>query len=467
MHTCIPPLVPLPSISKGQTQTVNLVADCAALTFAAFASCLREGHLHWMVAPGLALASVFLWTAQCRILRHYDVGNGRNVGSDVALTLLMLGGVIVDLSLLRPLVPGYAAGSDLARFVWIAAPLILWLRLTTQWLRRRDTTERRVLIVGIGPLGRHTGLEMLDADDGRRVTGYLRFARESVDDRLSSATLGDAGDIEGVLREHVVDEVYVAGQRDAHHAEMQAVIGVCERFGIPFALPAAGFRFSRAEPLCKSALADGYIHYTAVRARPLQLAVKRAIDIAVSATALALLSPLLLAVAASVKLTSRGPVLFRQTRVGQRGRLFHMLKFRSMIANAEELKTRLLAHNEQQGPVFKMKSDPRVTGVGRFLRKYSLDELPQLVNVLRGEMSLVGPRPPLPVEVATYEAWQRRRLSVRPGLTCVWQVSGRSNISFEEWMYLDMQYIDHWSLQRDLQLLVQTVPAVLVGRGAS
>jgi len=144
-----------------------------------------------------------------------------------------------------------------------------------------------------------------------------------------------------------------------------------------------------------------------------------------------------------------------------------MLKFRSMVVNAEELKAKLVAANEQAGPVFKMKRDPRITPIGRFIRKYSIDELPQLINVLRGEMSLVGPRPPIPAEVAKYEAWQRRRLSVRPGLTCVWQVSGRNEISFEEWMYLDMQYIDHWSLAQDFQLILKTVPVVLTGRGAS
>jgi lipopolysaccharide/colanic/teichoic acid biosynthesis glycosyltransferase len=175
----------------------------------------------------------------------------------------------------------------------------------------------------------------------------------------------------------------------------------------------------------------------------------------------------MLVVGVLIKLTSRGPLLFKQDRVGLHGTMFHMLKFRSMIANAEELKAKLMAQNEQQGPVFKISRDPRITAVGRFIRKYSIDELPQLINVLRGEMSIVGPRPPVPAEVAKYEAWQRRRLSVRPGLTCVWQVSGRNQISFEEWMYLDMQYIDHWSLAQDFQLILKTVPVVLTGRGAS
>jgi lipopolysaccharide/colanic/teichoic acid biosynthesis glycosyltransferase len=144
-----------------------------------------------------------------------------------------------------------------------------------------------------------------------------------------------------------------------------------------------------------------------------------------------------------------------------------MLKFRSMVTNAEELKAKLEKQNEMSGPVFKMKQDPRITGIGRFIRKYSIDELPQLINVLRGDMSIVGPRPPVPQEVAKYEPWQRRRLSVRPGLTCIWQVSGRNQISFEEWMYLDMQYIDHWSLGQDIGLIFKTVPIVITGRGAS
>jgi exopolysaccharide biosynthesis polyprenyl glycosylphosphotransferase len=457
----------LRNMSKEKAQKINLLADCSALTIAAFAAAFGEGRLHWLVAPGLALVSVLLWTVQSRVLRHYDIWNGRNVGSDIALTLLTLAGMISLLAVLRPMVPRYAAGSDLARFAWIAAPLILWLRLTTNWLHRREVTARPVLIVGIGPLGRHTALEMREVNDGRHVVGFLRFGLESIHDRLPSAILGDAVDLESVLKDHVVDEVFIAGQRDAQHTEMQNVIGVCERFGIPFALPAAGFRFSRAEPQHKAATADGYIHYQTVRAKPVQRALKRAIDIAISATALVLLSPLFVVVAALVKLSSRGPLLFKQARVGQHGRQFSMLKFRSMVVNAEELKARLLAMNEQLGPVFKMKSDPRITATGRFIRKYSIDELPQLLNVLRGEMSLVGPRPPIPAEVAKYEAWQRRRLSVRPGLTCVWQVSGRNEISFEEWMYLDMQYIDHWSLQRDLELIAKTVPVVLTGRGAS
>jgi exopolysaccharide biosynthesis polyprenyl glycosylphosphotransferase len=223
----------------------------------------------------------------------------------------------------------------------------------------------------------------------------------------------------------------------------------------------------RARPTRNTATGDGYLHFVTHAPHHHQMALKRLFDITASALALGVLSPLLLGVAAVIKLTSRGPIFFKQKRVGLNGKHFHMLKFRSMVVNAEELKAKLAALNEQTGPVFKMKNDPRITRVGRFIRKYSIDELPQLINVLRGEMSVVGPRPPIPSEVEKYATWQRRRLSVRPGLTCIWQVSGRNQISFEDWMYLDMRYIDHWSLGTDLGLILKTVPVVLTGSGAS
>lgn len=199
----------------------------------------------------------------------------------------------------------------------------------------------------------------------------------------------------------------------------------------------------------------------------MQYAVKRLIDIAASTVALVLLSPLLIGTAIAIKVTSPGPVLFKQKRVGLHGVCFDLLKFRSMVVNAEALKDKLMKQNEQTGPVFKMKNDPRITGIGAFIRRYSIDELPQLVNILRGDMTIVGPRPAVPKEVAQYKAWQRRRLSVRPGLTCYWQVGGRNSIGFEDWMRLDLRYVDNWNLAVDMQLILQTFPAVLAGRGAS
>ena len=210
--------------------------------------------------------------------------------------------------------------------------------------------------------------------------------------------LGTLADLEATLRKQVVDEVYFASNAYDHGMQIQAAIRTCETLGVPFALPACAYRLTRAKLTPVSTVTDGYAHFLSVQLKPLQLALKRSFDIGASAAALAILSPLLVVIAALVKLTSPGTILFRQERVGLHGRTFHMLKFRSMVANADQLKAGLLGKNEQSGPVFKMKRDPRVTAVGRFIRKHSIDELPQLVNVLRGDMSIVGPRPPLPAK---------------------------------------------------------------------
>jgi exopolysaccharide biosynthesis polyprenyl glycosylphosphotransferase len=201
---------------------------------------------------------------------------------------------------------------------------------------------------------------------------------------------------------------------------------------------------------------------------PLQLMLKRVLDIALASFLLLIGMPIAGMIALTIKLTSGGgSVLFRQTRCGLNGRSFTLYKFRTMVEGAEERRRELMHLNEMDGPVFKLRSDPRVTRLGRLLRRFSLDELPQLWNVLRGDMSLVGPRPPIPEEVAQYQRWQRRRLAMKPGLTCLWQISGRNDLDFDRWMQLDLEYIDSWSPLLDLKILLKTVPVVLSGRGAS
>ncbi len=197
-----------------------------------------------------------------------------------------------------------------------------------------------------------------------------------------------------------------------------------------------------------------------------KLGVKRLVDVLGAMLALLVLVPVLMAAAAAVKLTSPGPLLFSQRRTGKNGREFSFYKFRSMGLNAEAERDALLDLNECTGPIFKIREDPRLTPVGRFMRRASIDELPQLWNVLRGEMSLVGPRPPIPSEVETYSDWESQRLYVKPGITCIWQVSGRSELDFETWVGMDIEYIEGWSLWFDLELLAKTIPAVLSGRGA-
>jgi exopolysaccharide biosynthesis polyprenyl glycosylphosphotransferase len=324
-----------------------------------------------------------------------------------------------------------------------------------------------VLILGTGSLGHFTGVQISEEPSKRAVLGYLSWEDERPHEGLGGPVLGRADELERILAERPFNEVYIAGSVLRHGDEMQAAVSTCERFGTPFALPVSPFRMDRARPAEPEAIRDGYVHFVSVEIKPLQMAVKRLFDILVSASVLALLSPLLVLVAVLIKLTSPGPVFYKQRRSGLYGREFNMLKFRSMVQNAEHFQASLAALNEMDGPVFKIHNDPRITLVGRFIRKFSIDELPQLINVLRGDMSIVGPRPAIPSEVAQYEPWQRRRLSVRPGITCVWQVSGRNKIGFEEWMYLDMRYIDHWSFKEDIKIILKTVPVVLTGRGAS
>lgn len=324
--------------------------------------------------------------------------------------------------------------------------------------------QHEVVMVGCGPLARETAKDLAAR---LRVVGAFSLEGEPARTDLGVPILGRASELARFLESSPVDEVYLASAVRQHHAELQSVVSVCERLGVPFAVPAHVFRLGRAMPTRQRLVADGYLHYEMTNGGPVKNALKRAADVLLSAGALIALLPLFASVAAAVKLTSSGPVFYKQIRVGLRGRLFHMYKFRSMVVDADRQLASLMANNEQSGPVFKMRRDPRVTAVGRVIRKYSIDELPQLLNVLKGDMSIVGPRPPVPSEVAKYEPWQRRRLSVRPGLTCFWQVQGRNEIGFDEWMLLDLQYVDQWSVAKDIGLIGRTVPVVVTGRGAS
>lgn len=203
-----------------------------------------------------------------------------------------------------------------------------------------------------------------------------------------------------------------------------------------------------------------------VNGSPMYTIAKRTFDLVVGSVVVVMLIPILPLIAFMIKLDSRGPVFFRQNRVGRDSRIFKFYKFRSMVHRADECRGDLTQQNEQEGPVFKIRSDPRITSVGRFLRRSSMDEIPQMFNVLKGDMSIVGPRPPLPGEVANYQPWHMGRLSVKPGITCLWQISGRSQIGFNEWMRLDMEYLKTRSFKTDLLIFLKTIPAVIARKGA-
>jgi exopolysaccharide biosynthesis polyprenyl glycosylphosphotransferase len=356
-------------------------------------------------------------------------------------------------------------------FLVLAYVFVISVRLVVRWGQTRGRQggqfhDRRVLIVGTSAQAIDIGRQLADhPDHALKLVGHLRGAGDGDGDPLGLAVVGDFRDLKRIVEREVVDEVIFAlPPTELLACEQQ--ISWCEEVGVTVHLKMDFVRtlFARTYPTYW----DGVplLTISSTPTEPVTLLIKKVIDVTVSAGLLLLLSPALLAIAAAIKLTSRGPVIFAQKRVGLNGRVFSFYKFRSMYHDAEARRSTLAALNEVSGPVFKMRRDPRITPVGRFLRKFSLDELPQLWNVLKGEMSLVGPRPPIPGEVENYERWQRRRLSMKPGLTCLWQVNGRSQIGFEEWMRLDLAYIDNWSLKLDFIILLRTVPAVLFARGA-
>jgi len=458
-------------IASGFIARLSLLLDLLVLVLALLVASFFSQHPLTLLMPFDTAAACSLallaWLVTAMALRHYDAwAIDRPLLDDLAMTSILVMAVVTTLAVAELLL-GDATLPHIAIFLVISWPAALVMRVSLfRGFSERTVPVDEVLVVGAGAMG-HATSDDIARRRRHHVLGHLRFADEPVANALKGKVLGTAAELEVMLRTTPVAEVYLATTSMEHAPQVQQAIRVCERFGIPFALPAYMFQLHRARPVDSHSVADGYLHYQSVDTKPTQMALKRVFDIVTSAIALWLLLPLLLVTAVAIKLTSKGPLLFRQTRVGLHGRPFRMMKFRTMVVDAEAQKASLAALNEVDGPVFKIKNDPRVTRVGHFLRKYSIDELPQLVNVLRGDMSVVGPRPPLPNEVAKYEGWQRRRLSVRPGLTCIWQVSGRNTLSFQQWMYLDMLYIDTWSFMKDLELILKTVPIVLTGKGAS
>jgi exopolysaccharide biosynthesis polyprenyl glycosylphosphotransferase len=309
--------------------------------------------------------------------------------------------------------------------------------------------------------------------DARRpiqICGFLDDDPSAEDRRvLGSRYLGGIERLgELAAHERVSGVIFGLPRRHLANDSTANAIGLCETLGLDFSIPADLFD-TRTARAVSGDLAGLPVVSLSVRGRRAiwQLGVKRAIDIVGALLALLVTSPVWLLASLAIKLGSPGPIFFVQERCGKYGVTFPFLKFRTMVADAEARKGELRALNEKKGPVFKIESDPRVTRVGRKLRKYSIDELPQLLNVLLGQMSLVGPRPPVPSEVEKYELDHRGRLSMRPGITCLWQISGRNQIEFEDWVKLDLEYIERWSLLLDFQILLATLPAVFSGRGAS
>lgn len=335
------------------------------------------------------------------------------------------------------------------------------------YLRKKGVGIRRVVIVGAGEVGRTVMRTIVARPDlGYRVVGFVDDnPNKGYTDIGRFKALGPLDNLPAILDEERPDEVIITLPW-MYHRKIMGIVRDCERRNVRARIVPDLFQMSLTQVNVEDLGGVPLIGVRTVSISKGALLVKRLIDVTVAVVGLLLCAPLFGLIALAIRLDSPGPVIFRQTRVGLRGRHFEMYKFRSMHVGAQEQQDMLADLNEADGPIFKIRDDPRLTRVGRFLRRLSLDELPQLVNVLRGEMSLVGPRPPIPAEVEKYQEWHKKRLEAPPGMTGLWQVSGRSRLPFDEMVLLDIYYIENWSLWLDFKILMRTIPKVLLGEGA-
>lgn len=377
------------------------------------------------------------------------------------------------LALIFSLRIGYVPRSLIVLFLAVNLALLslekLLMLFAARVIRSRGLNHKKVLVVGTGNQARQF-VETIQKhfNWGLDIVGFLDTPKEKEGREIFGKKIfGTFDDLPSVLHEHPVDEVIISVST-RRLGEIQKVLETCEREGVQVRiisdfLGKIAKRF-RAEVIYGlPVISISYIPQD----QP-ALAVKRGMDIIISLIALIVLSPIFVIIAAAIKASSPGPVFYEWNVVGFNKKPFKSWKFRTMMVEADSMKAQLASLNEMTGPVFKIVRDPRVTPVGRFLRRHSLDELPQLWSVLRGDMSLVGPRPAFKDELRRYDSWQRRKLSIKPGITCLWQVNGRNDIkSFDDWARMDLAYIDNWSLWLDCQILLKTIPAVFFGRGAS
>jgi len=465
---------------------IQIVIDTLSVAIAFFvAFSLRETSLFVAISAGrsgIADLDVYMWILLIHtplliiILRSNGAYNPRKTISIFDIVWVTFKSIVLSMLALGTIIY-FMKYQHVSRLFILLIGVLTFLVLIVQRIfycqvlksvRRKGIHARNVLIVGSGPRARQFARLILKHNEwGLRIIGYVDDnPREEDAVALRGQIIGAVRDIPVLVRENVVDEVVVAIPRRFLNG-MEDVVHMCEETGIETTILADLFDTLIANTHLSFVDDIPLLTFSTVPAQEWKLFIKALLDFLGAAFLIFGLAPLLIVIAFVVKLTSRGPVLYRQRRTGLQGREFLLYKFRSMYVDADERFNEVEHLNEMTGPVFKINRDPRVTRIGRVIRKTSLDELPQLFNVLKGEMSLVGPRPPIPHEVDQYKRWQHRRLSMKPGITCIWQVNGRNKIGFEEWMKLDLQYIDNWSLGLDFKILFKTIPVVLFGYGAS
>jgi exopolysaccharide biosynthesis polyprenyl glycosylphosphotransferase len=414
------------------------------------------------------------WTVLFYAFRLYDpsrLATFRRIPLDIAkasgLGLVLLIGLTYFLKV-QDISRSFMVVFGLTSFILISSVRLI-LRTSLQRHGHAKYILKNVLIVGTGEkaqdfarlIDRHRkwGFHLLGLVAENRVGNYSDRAGEY-------KVIGNLGDLEWICKNNVVDEViFVVPGKIL--TEMEDLFLLCEELGVNARLAIGIFPHLIARATLDEFSNVPLLTFTTRPTDWAALTIKRAVDFLIAWTALIFAMPLWVLIGVMIKIDSRGPILFCQERCGLNGRRFTMYKFRSMTSDAEVRMHEVASLNELKGPVFKMRNDPRITRFGKLLRKTSFDEVPQLLNVIKGDMSIVGPRPALPSEIEKYERWQRRRLSMKPGLTCIWVIRGRNAVPFDEWMKLDLEYIDNWSLWLDLQLMIKTFPALLSGRGAS
>jgi exopolysaccharide biosynthesis polyprenyl glycosylphosphotransferase len=435
---------------------------------------LHFQHVFYLDPPAavlLLIISVLCWIGighWFNIYEKLDSAHPRVVLSDTFRQCALGAVCVVVAEFMLRLEPYELSRPFVALFAVYAWILLCLFRINVPHLigaiRRGFGTAHFVMIAGSGESARRLGEGLEKSSDyGIRLVGFL-------DDLPGKVELSEMYEqypfsrLRELLRRQVIDEIIFAvdGRR---LAELEEVFLLCEEEGVRTRVVVDFFPHVNSQVYLDRLGTTPLLTFSAAPHDEIRLVVKRIIDVLLAAAALVLLLPFMLPLALLIRLTSPGPVIFRQERCGLNGRRFTFYKFRSMCDNAEELKNSLM-HLNSKSTAFKIPNDPRLTAIGRILRKFSIDEWPQLWNVLRGDMSLVGPRPAVPEEVDLYQTWQRRRLRMRPGLTCLWALAGRDRLDFDTWMKMDMQYIDTWSLTLDWNILLRTIPRVLTGRGA-
>ncbi len=435
-------------------------------TFGHIVPLQQSGWLLYVILP--------VWSTLLFYFKTYESQRTKTlVAEALKITGISLIGTLILMSFVFSFKAEYISRLFIGIFGGIAWIMLLLerctLRLWARHVRRRGFNSRNIIIIGTGRRAR----EIKDLIDQHKEWGLhlIGFVTEQAEIRLKKIkdvpVIGSVEELPQMLEEYVIDELVFAISRKGLEG-LEEIFLQCEEQGIRTRVAVNFFPHMVAKVHLDEFQGVPLLTFTTTPHNEFLLMSKRLFDLVISTILMFFLLPIMGVSALAIKLTSKGPVFFKQTRVGLNGRHFTLYKFRSMCQDAIKRKHEVVHLNEMDGPAFKMGKDPRMTPIGSFLRRMSLDEIPQLYNVLIGNMSIVGPRPPLPEEVKQYKRWHRRRLSMKPGLTCLWQVGGRNKINdFKKWMELDLRYIDNWSLKLDFQIFLKTILVVIAGRGAS